>query len=77
MKIKHLTQVGNSSALVIEKPILDLLNIDEKTPLKVTTDGRRLIIEPLTEAEIEQRFGKALDKADQKYGRVFKRLAEK
>jgi antitoxin component of MazEF toxin-antitoxin module len=44
--LKHLTRHGNSLALVIEKPVLDLLKISEKTDLEVATDGRRLIIEP-------------------------------
>jgi antitoxin MazE len=43
---KRLTFVGNSLGLVIERPILDLLNITKDTELEVTTDGRRLIIEP-------------------------------
>ena len=45
--IKTLTTHGNSSALVIEKAILELLKIDTETPLEVTTDGRNLIISPI------------------------------
>jgi prolyl-tRNA synthetase len=41
---KTLVKHGNSLALVIDKPILDLLNIDGSTPLNVTTDGRLLFI---------------------------------
>lgn len=44
--IKRLTKHGNSLALVIEKPVLELLRIDAKTQLEVATDGTRLIIEP-------------------------------
>jgi antitoxin MazE len=43
---KTLIQVGNSLGLVIERPVLDLLNITRDTVLEVSTDGRRLIIEP-------------------------------
>lgn len=45
--VKHLTRHGNSLALVIEKGVLNLLNIDADTPLAVATDGRRLTITPL------------------------------
>jgi antitoxin component of MazEF toxin-antitoxin module len=45
--LKHLTKHGNSPALVIEKPVLDLLKITAKTQLEVATDGTRLIIEPV------------------------------
>jgi len=44
---KKLSAVGNSFGLVIEKPILELLSIDRDTELEMTTDGERLIIEPI------------------------------
>ena len=44
--IKKLTAVGNSLGLIIERPILELLDIDKETPLEVRTDGEALIIRP-------------------------------
>jgi len=44
---KKLSAIGNSLGLVIEKPILELLDIDRETELDMTTDGQRLIIEPV------------------------------
>jgi antitoxin component of MazEF toxin-antitoxin module len=44
---KRLTAIGNSLGLVIEKPILDLLDINRETELEMTTDGKRLMIEPV------------------------------
>ncbi len=44
--VKKLTRHGNSLALVIDKPILELLNITKDTPLEISTDGRSLIISP-------------------------------
>lgn len=41
---KKLTRVGNSLALVLERPILDLLGVDGQSELDVTLDGRRLIV---------------------------------
>ena len=41
--IKKLSAVGNSLGLIIERPILDLLNITKDTPLEVRTDGEGLI----------------------------------
>ena len=32
--VKNLTKHGNSYALIIEKPIMELLNIEPETPLK-------------------------------------------
>ncbi|MBC7975532.1 MAG: AbrB/MazE/SpoVT family DNA-binding domain-containing protein [Myxococcales bacterium] len=44
--IKKLSAVGNSLGLIIERPILELLDITKDTPLEVTTDGEALIIRP-------------------------------
>ena len=44
--IKKLSAVGNSLGLIIERPILDLLNITKDPPLEVRTDGEGLIIRP-------------------------------
>lgn len=44
---KKLSAIGNSLGVVIEKPILELLDIDRETELEMTTDGNRLIIEPI------------------------------
>lgn len=44
---KKLSVVGNSLGLLIEKPILELLNIDRNTEIEMTTDGHRLILEPI------------------------------
>jgi len=74
--IKKLTKHGNSWALVIDKPVLELLKIDPDTALEIATDGRTLIISPAREPERVAKFEAALNKANRKYGRVLKKLAE-
>ena len=44
--IKKLSAVGNSLGLIIERPILELLDITKDTPLEIKTDGEALIIRP-------------------------------
>lgn len=44
---KKLSAIGNSLGIVIEKPILELLGIDRDTELEMTTDGTRLVLEPV------------------------------
>ena len=73
--IKHLTPHGNSSALVIEKAILELLHIGPKTPLGVTTDGQNLVISPVTNANREKKLKQVLLKINQKHGKTLKALA--
>ena len=73
---KRLTRHGNSLALIIDRPILELLKIDPDTPLEITTDGKVLIITPVRDPKDRKKFEKALEKINRKYGRALKRLAE-
>lgn len=74
--VKHLTKHGNSLALVIDRGVLDLLEIDAETPLTVTTDGTCLIVAPVRSPQRQRRFRKALEDVNRRYGRALKRLAE-
>ncbi|MEE9233413.1 MAG: hypothetical protein V3U07_08130 [Nitrospirales bacterium] len=74
--IKRLTKHGNSLALVIDRPVLDLLEIDSDTPISITTDGKSLIISPVRDKKREKAFRTALTHVNKRYGRALKRLAE-
>jgi antitoxin MazE len=74
--VKKLTKHGNSLALVIDRPILDLLNIDTDTLLDLSTDGHRLIVAPAERSERRRKFEAAQRTAHQHYGKAFKKLAE-
>lgn len=56
--IKKLSKYGNSLAIIIDKPILELLNITHDTSLKIRTDGERIIIEPVKGASLEKLYRK-------------------
>jgi antitoxin component of MazEF toxin-antitoxin module len=73
--IKKLTKHGNSMALVIDKGVLELLEIDDKTPLDISTDGKMLIIAPVRDEKRRKQFEEALEKVNRKYGRALKKLA--
>ena len=73
--IKTLTKHGNSWAVIIDKPILDLLHIGPETPLHITTDGAVLRIVPTT-ADRAAKFAAALEKTNRRYGKALKKLAE-
>lgn len=77
--IKTLTRHGNSYALVIDKPILELLKIDPETPLEITTDGRSLTVAPAqdtNEAEQAELLVKARARMHGKYAKTFRKLAK-
>lgn len=52
--LKKLVKYGNSSALVLDKAILELLNIREGSLVKIKTDGVSLIITPHEPVQAEQ-----------------------
>lgn len=52
--LKKLAKYGNSTTLVIDKAILELLNMDESSIVKLHTDGKSLIITPMVNAEKEK-----------------------
>jgi len=74
--VKTLTKHGNSLALVIEKPVLELLGADAATPFEVTTDGRALVLTPVLDPKRRQQFAAALKKVNKNYPRALKKLAE-
>lgn len=74
--VKKLSRHGNSLALVIERSILDLLKIDESTPLDVSTDGETLIVAPVRDTKRRRKFEEALASSNERYGKALKRLAE-
>ncbi len=73
---KKLTKHGNSLALIIDRPILDLLKIDPDTELEVSTDGKRLIIARVTSGDDDERFEEIQKVIHARYSNAFRRLAE-
>jgi len=73
---KRLVRHGNSLALVIEKPILDLLGVDAETAFEITTDGQALVLTPDRDPERGEAFRSTLEQANRKYAEDLKRLAE-
>ena len=73
--VKHLTHHGNSAALVIDKAILELLHINIETPLELSTDGKSLIVSPVTSAKRAQRFRAAMETVNKRHHKTLKKLA--
>ncbi len=74
--IKNLTKHGNSYALVIDKPIIELLHVSPETPFEIITDGQCLVLSPVRDPADEKKFQDALDMVHKRFGRAMKRLAE-
>ena len=74
--IKTLTKHGNSYALVIDKPILELLHVSPDSEFEIFTDGQCLVLTPVRGSEEKKSFQDALELVHRRFGRALKRLAE-
>jgi len=74
---KRLQTIGNSSGVIIDKPILELLKITPETELEISTDGERLIITPIRhEDERARRIALAQARTLNSHESTFRKLAE-
>ena len=74
--IKNFVKHGNSWALVIDKPILDLLNISPEAPVEVTTDGESICVTPVPPELHRKKVRDASRKVNARHSKAFRKLAE-
>ena len=74
--IKTLTKHGNSLALILDKPILELLNIGADTPISISTDGKALTLSPVFDVKRDEKLTKIRHKVNKKYEATFSKLAD-
>ena len=74
--MKKLARHGNSLALVLDRGVLSLLDIDADTPLSVTTDGHCLVVAPVRDSRRRVSFRKSLRDVNRRHGPALKKLAE-
>ncbi len=74
--VKFLTKVGNSQAIVIDKAILSLLQISSETPLEITTDGKNLVISPVSDPDRVKEVTRAYKTVKKRFPKALKNLAK-
>ncbi|PKL35949.1 MAG: AbrB family transcriptional regulator [Spirochaetae bacterium HGW-Spirochaetae-1] len=74
--IKKIIQHGNSSAVIIDKPVMELLDIDSDSLLEMSTDGSSIILSPVKDRERLNRLKASLDKINSKHSATLKKLAK-
>lgn len=73
---KNLIRHGNSLALVLDKPILELLQIDAETSLELTTNGDVLMVSPVRDKGRQAKLRASLKKMNNRFGDDLRRLAK-
>ncbi len=74
--VKHLIKHGNSYALVIDKPIMELLQVGPDTALELSTNGDKLVISPVRPKVKQAKLDKILSNVNKQFAPVLKKLAE-
>ncbi len=78
--IKKLTKLGNSSALIIDRPIMELLNLSNDVSVEITlgADGKSLIVRAVPDEEDNRKqFEAALKQTNKRHGGALKKLADR
>ena len=75
--IKQLRKVGNSNALILDKPILELLGLEENGQVQLTIHDGNLIVTPTNPKKVaSENLNEKLDYVIKKRKAVLKRLAQ-
>ncbi|MBL4588005.1 hypothetical protein JKY79_01530 [Candidatus Babeliales bacterium] len=74
--LKKLAKYGNSTTLVIDKAILELLNMNASSIVKLTTDGKSLIITPTSTIDKHEKISYSGLESIQAAGRTLKEKGE-
>ena len=75
--IKQLRKLGNSNALILDKPILELLGLEENGQVQLTIQDGNLIITPANPQLVKaEEMKEQLDYVMKKRKNVLRRLAK-
>ena len=76
---KKLTRHGNSYALIIDRPLMELLGLDPDTEVEISTDGHSLLIRPVRPISREQmtEFTRALKETLESWDPLLEHLADR
>lgn len=75
--IKTLRRVGNSNALLLDKPILELLGMSEGSQVNLTVTNGTLVVTPVNPALVDaDKFQASLDQVMKTRQTLLKRLSQ-
>ena len=75
--IKQLRKVGNSSALILDRAIMELIGLEENGEVQLTVHDGSLVLTPANPKQISpEQFERALSRVVRKRRSALRRLAE-
>ena len=73
---KRLSKIGNSVGVVLDRPLLEQLGLEEGSEVDLSTDGSVILLSPKPDKKREARLKEVSDWMFEKYAGAFKKLAE-
>ena len=74
--VKTIRKVGNSNALLLDKPILELLGLQEGGQVKLTVSDGSLIVTPVSLTADPAKFQKCLDRVVRTRRKLLEKLSK-
>ena len=75
--VKTIRKVGNSNALLLDKPILELLGLKEGGQVKLTVTNGSLVVTPVFPPTVDdEKFQKCLDQVIRTRRKLLERLSK-
>ena len=76
MLTKALKKVGNSQAIFLDKTLLGLIGAQDDTIFKITIEGSKVILEPITAKEIKEEAMNVAKRVMKTHSATLKKLAK-
>lgn len=76
MAIEQTVTLSESVELALTEEILRQIGVGAGDKVKITIEGRKLIVRPLNETELEAMMGEAMEVLMERRSKLFERLAE-
>lgn len=75
--VKQLRKVGNSHAIILDKPLMELVGLQPGGKVNVQVNGTMICLSPVAPEPIDpDTFNAILDEIVQDHGEVLRRLAK-
>lgn len=76
MTTRKLVSVNGSLALVLDSGVLQILDIDENSVVRLSTDGDCLVVTPIRAKGRRQRYDRAVESVVTEYDSMLQQMVE-
>ena len=76
MLTKTITTLGNTNCIPLDKTMSEQLGVEKGSVVKIRFEGSKMIVEPISSAELDDKIVEAGKRVSKKHSRAMKRLAE-